>query len=123
VVGQHIDNGPPVLGGGGAVDRIQWIADDMAVPVLPIHARARVIQMLPGATGQPRLVEGVFLLVEEGLIFDQEVRHLAVRDPHPHTAQQLGHLRLAHLRPEVQRQPQTLDPRAELPAVALRQGG
>ena len=49
----------------------------MAVPILPIHARARVIQMLPGATGQPRLVEGVFLRVEEGLIFDQEVRLLS----------------------------------------------
>ena len=99
VVGQHVDDGQAVLGGRREVGRIERVADDVAVPVLPIHPGARVVQMLPGATGQPRLVEGLFLGVEGGLVFDQEVRHLPVGDPHPHTAQQLGHLRLAHLGP------------------------
>ena len=94
----------------------------MAVPVLPVDPRARVIQMLPGATGQPRLVEGVFLGVEGGVVFDQEVRHLPIRDVAPHTAQQFGHLRLAHLRPIIEHQRQALDPRAALATVARWQG-
>src|SRR5437879_13407937 len=78
--------------------------------------------MLPGATGQPRLVEGLFLSVEGSLAFDQEVRHLSIGDLHPNTPQQLSYLWPAHLRPKVQHQRQALDPRAELPAIALPQG-
>ena len=94
----------------------------MAVPVLPVHPGACVIQMVPGTTRQPRLVEGRFLDVESGLVFDQEVRHLSVGDPDPHTPQQLGHLRLAHLRPIIEHQRQALEPRAKLAPVARRQG-
>src|SRR6266446_870337 len=87
-----------------------------------VDPRARVVEMLPGATGKPRLVESVLLLVEDRLVFDQEVRHLPVRNLDAHTPQQLGHLCLAHLGPEVEHQRQPLDPRTKLAAVAWRQG-
>ena len=99
------------------------MADDVAVPVLPVDSRARIIQMLPRTARQPRLVEGLFLSVEGSLAFDQEVRHLSSGDLHPTTPQQLSDLRLAHLRPEGQHPCQACDPRAALPARALRQGG
>ena len=64
----------------------------------------------------------MLLLVEGHLVFDQEVRHLPVRDLAAHTPQQLGHLRLAHLCPKVEPQRQALEPRTTLAAVAWRQG-
>ena len=87
VVGQHVEDGPAVLGGRREVGRIERIADDVAVPVLPVDPCARVIQMLLRTAGQPRLVEGRFLRVEGSLAFDQEVRHLPVRDVDSHPAQ------------------------------------
>ena len=76
--------------------------------------------MLPRATGEPRVVEGVFFLMEGCLVFDQEVGHLPVLNLHAHTPQQLGHLRLAHPGPEGKHQGETLDPRPKLAVVALR---
>jgi hypothetical protein len=82
-MGQHVEDGQAVLGGSGEVGRIERIADDVAVPVLPVDPRARVIQMLPRTAGQPRLVEGLCLSVEGSLAFDQEVRHLSIGDLPP----------------------------------------
>src|SRR5712691_10482387 len=92
-------------------------------PFCPL-TRVRVSsRMLPRTASQPRLVEGRFLSVEGSLAFAQEVRHLSIGDLHPNTPQQLSDLRLAPLRPEVQHPCQACDPRAALPALALRQGG
>ena len=57
MIRQHVNDRQAVLGCGREVGRVEGIADNVAVPILAIHAGARVIEMLPRTTGQPRLIE------------------------------------------------------------------
>ena len=62
--GQHIQDGQPVLSRRGHKCRVQRIGDNLTVVVLPVHPRARVIDMLPRTTPQPGFVDGIFLCVK-----------------------------------------------------------
>ena len=93
----------------------------MTVPILAIHAGARVIEMLPRTTGQPRLVERRFLSVEDGMVFDQEFDAWPSEICTPtlrNSSATFGSLIRA---PIVEHQRQALDPQAELFVVALGQ--
>src|SRR5229473_2771779 len=51
-VPQHVDYSQPVFPGCGEVSPVQRIAEDLAVLVYSIHARASIVYMLPRAAVQ-----------------------------------------------------------------------
>src|SRR5207302_303062 len=63
-VTEHVDNGQPIFPGSGEVSPIQRIADDLAVLVYAIHARASVIHVLPRAAVQSGFHNGLLFLLE-----------------------------------------------------------
>src|SRR5229473_1733713 len=60
----RIDPGEPVLPGSGAISRGKRMADPLTMLVFPVHARARVIDMLPGAAAQPAFHHGLLFLAK-----------------------------------------------------------
>ena len=69
-----------VFGRGRAGEAIELVAKDMTVLIGSVDPRARAIQMLPGRTGEASLHDLCTLLMEEVLIFDQQIPKLPSRD-------------------------------------------
>lgn len=90
----------------------------MAVLVLPIHPSGGIVQVLPGAAGQPSLVHPILLGVELALVLDQQVGDLSGRDPEAHLAEPLQDFGLGHLAGEGKDDGQRPHPWPELPIVA-----
>ena len=72
MIPQHIDHRHPVLARRGTVGRVEGIAQDMTMLVFSLHPGAGVIQLLPGAARQPRLHNGLFLLLQPLLPLRQQ---------------------------------------------------
>jgi len=67
------------------------------VPVDPVHARTRVIHVLPGATVQPGF-HNLFFLPMEGLVaLGQQMRDLAIGNQDSHVGKPFADLRLGHM--------------------------
>jgi len=93
---QHVEHGLPILARCGAIEGIERTAQDVAVLLLPVHARAGVVQMLEHAARQPCPRDLLILSDENGLV-DQQGRQMRRRDHDADAVQHLQDRRLAHL--------------------------
>ena len=93
-VPQHRQHRQPVLLRRGEIGRVQRIAHHMAMLILPLHAGAGGIQMLPRATVQSGIIDGRLFRVEALLFPHQQVGNLPRRNAHSQVAEPLRQFRL-----------------------------
>ena len=96
-VTQHVNYGQPVLPGSSEVSPIQRIADDLAVLVYTIHARASVIHVVPRAAVQSGFHNSPLFLLQFRIGAREPRRDWAAGDQDAHVVQQIRDLGLRHV--------------------------
>jgi len=93
---QHVEHGLPILARRGAIEGKEGTAQDVAVLLLPVHACARVVQVLV-RTARQASPRDLLILSGEDRLRDQQGRQMRRRDHDADAVQHRQDLRLTHL--------------------------